>query len=86
MSNKPVKSFRAGACNASVFANERKGEVGPAKVLTIAFSCRYRDEATGEWKDAASMRPNEVARAVLVLQKALEFCWLQARGDGEIPE
>lgn len=86
MSNKPVKSFRAGACNASVFANERKGEVGPVKVLTIAFSCRYRDEATGEWKDAASMRPNEVARAVLVLEKALEFCWLHAKGSDEAPE
>lgn len=43
---------------------------------SIAFSCRYRGEATGEWKGSSSMQPNAAARAVLVLQEALELCWL----------
>jgi hypothetical protein len=53
---------------------------------SIAFSCRYRDEATGEWKDSGSMRPNEAARAVLVIQKALEYCWLREDAAGHGPE
>ena len=76
MANKPAKTYRAGACSASVFFNERKTADGPISLPSVAFSCRYRDEATGEWKDAPSMGPNEVARALVVLQRALEFCWL----------
>lgn len=76
MGNKPKKTFRAGACSASVFVNERPGDDGPRQFNTVTFSCRFKDETTGEWRDASSMSPNEVARALLVLQKALEFCLL----------
>lgn len=76
MKSKPLKTFRAGSCSAAVFLNEQETEKGTVRLPTIAFSCRYRDEATGEWRDAASMRPNEVARAVVVLQRALEYCWI----------
>ncbi len=74
MTNKPEKTFRAGACSASVFINDRQVGEERLRLPSVAFSCRYRDESTGEWKDATSMSPNEVARAVLVLQKALEHC------------
>lgn len=77
MNNKPVKTYRAGACSASVFANESKTEGAARTYLTVALSCRYRDDATGEWKDAASMTANELARALVVLQKAYEHCVLQ---------
>ncbi len=81
MTTKPKKTFRAGPCRAAVFANQRQTPNGPIELPSIAFSCRYRDEATGEWKDSGSMRPNEAARAVLVLQKALEYCWLREDGS-----
>jgi hypothetical protein len=32
------------------------------------------------------MRPNEAARAVLVIQKALEYCWLREDAAGHGPE
>lgn len=73
----PEKAFRAGACSASVLANERKIEQGTKTFRSIAFSCRYKDEATGAWKDAGSMSLNEAARGLIVLQKALEYCVLR---------
>ncbi len=75
--NKPLKTYRAGPCSASIFENEKPTENGPRRYLSIAFACRYRDDATGEWKDAPSMTPNEAARALLVLSKAYEHCVLQ---------
>jgi hypothetical protein len=82
MTGKPEKTFRAGACSASVFVNERQTENGTFKLPSIAFACRYKDEATGEWKDASSMSPNEAARALIVLQKALEHCLLRETEPG----
>ena len=66
MTTKPRKTFRAGPCRAAVFVNQRQTPNGPMELPSIAFSCRYRDEATGEWKDSGSMRPNEAARAVQI--------------------
>ena len=74
--NQPIKTFRAGPCSASVFENTKVTEEGTRKYLSIAFSCRYKDEATGEWKDAPSMTPNETARALVALAKAYEHCVL----------
>jgi len=86
MTTKPRKTFRAGPCRAAVFVNQRQTPNGPMELPSIAFSCRYRDEATGEWKDSGSMRPNEAARAVLVIQKALEYCWLREDAGGHAQE
>jgi hypothetical protein len=85
MTSKPVKTFRVGACSAAVFSNPQPEEKGNGRFLTVAFSCRYRDEATGDWKDSASMRPNEVARALVVLRAALDYCWMERppRNDAE---
>lgn len=76
MKNRPIKTYRAGPCSASVFENEKQTDEGKRKYLSVAFSCRYRDAATGEWKDAPSMTPNEVARALVALGKAYEHCVL----------
>lgn len=81
----PEKTFRAGACAASVFANARESDEGTRTFRSIAFACRYRDDATGEWRDAGSMSPNEAARAVIVLQKALEHCLLRESGQDQRP-
>jgi len=89
MATKPEKTFRAGACSASVFLNERKTHDGTVKLPSVAFQCRYRDDQSGEWKDASSMSPNEVARSLVVLQQALEYCWLEleaARRQGRQKE
>jgi hypothetical protein len=84
MTGKPEKTFRAGACSASVFMNERQTDKGTVSLPSIAFSCRYRDEATGVWKDTSSMSPNEAARALIVIQKALEHCLLRETEPAEV--
>jgi len=81
MKSRPEKTFRAGACSASVFVNERKTDNGTVNLPSVAFSCRYKDEASGDWKDASSMSPNEVARALIVLNKAIEHCLLRETGN-----
>jgi hypothetical protein len=77
MANMPKKTYRAGACSASVFLNERKTPDGTVELPSVSFQCRYRDDQTGEWKDASSMSPNEVSRSLVVLKKALDFCWVE---------
>jgi len=74
---KPEKTFRAGVCSTSVFVNEKTTENGPVNFPSVAFSCRYWDKSENKWKDSSSMSPNEVARAIVVLQKALEHCVLK---------
>jgi len=85
MNERPKRTFRAGACSASVFINERQTENGTFKLPSIAFSCRYKDETSGEWKDASSMSPNEAARALIVLRKALDDCLVRESEPASAP-
>jgi len=77
MANKPKKTFRAGTCSASVFLNDRQTSEGTVSLPSVSFSCRYLDDATGEWKDTKSLSPGEVAKALVVLQQALNYCWVE---------
>lgn len=55
----------------AIWLNEVQTEHGPRyfRSLTIAPR-RYRDSLTGEWKDATSYRPVDIATLVLALENA----------------
>lgn len=70
--NKPVKKFRAGSINVSIFKNNGTSRNGSATEFnTIALQRAYKDRE-GKWQNASSLRVNDLPRAVLLLQKAYE--------------
>lgn len=58
----------------AVWLNEVQTEHGPRffRSITLA-SRRYRDFKDGQWKDAASYRPVDLASLVLMLEAVREF-------------
>jgi hypothetical protein len=57
-SSRPVKTFRQGGVEVSIWRNAGK-EGGDLYNATIRKS--YKDEATGEWKDTSSFNPTDLA-------------------------
>jgi hypothetical protein len=58
----------------AVWLNEVQTDQGPRffRSLTIAPR-RYRDEKSGEWKNAGSLRTTDLPSLILALQAAHEF-------------
>lgn len=66
--NKPVKVFRAGGVKVTVWNNPtEKGDM-----LNAVLIRSYKDK-DGTWKETASLRHNDVPKAVLVLNKVYEY-------------
>lgn len=71
--NKPVKNFRAGAVNVSVWKNQGKEVDGKEMSYnTISLERRYKDK-DGAWKSTNSMRINDLPRAAAAINKAYDF-------------
>lgn len=64
-----------GGVGVAVWLNEVQTEHGPRfyRSLTLAPR-RYRDEKTGDWKDAGSLRTTDIPSLVLALEAAHRFC------------
>lgn len=71
--NRPIKSFRAGAVNVSVWKNAGKEIDGKEMSYnTISLERRYKDK-DGTWKSTNSMRINDLPRAAAAINKAYDF-------------
>ena len=81
-SNKPIKSFRAGGVEASVWENEAQEGGGTRRSVSVRK--RYRDKQ-GNWKDSTTFFANDLPCLALVAQKAFEFLALNESDDQEIP-
>lgn len=58
----------------AIWLNRVETEQGPRFFRSITFnSRRYRDPKTGEWKDAASYRPVDLATLELALAHARQY-------------
>jgi len=72
--NKPVKTFKAGGVKASVFENKAEYNGKQTTMYRVALDKTYKD-SNGNWKSTSSFNATtELNRAILVLQKAYEFC------------
>ena len=78
--NKPVAKFKAGAVNATIWANTAKGQTGDVQFFSVALDRRYMDK-NGQWQSTSSLRVNDLPKAALVLQKAYEHLVLQDTGE-----
>ena len=72
--NQPEKKFRAGAVSATVWQNtgQNKKTGEETTYRTISLQRGYKDK-NDQWQNTASMRINDLPRAVLVLRQAYEY-------------
>ncbi|OVE73945.1 hypothetical protein BVX94_02245 [bacterium B17] len=71
--NRPTEKFRAGAVSAALWKNSMTLKNGnQIDTLSVSLDRRYTD-SSGNWKSSASLRLNDIPKAILVLQKAYEF-------------
>lgn len=71
--NKPEKKFRAGGITATIWKNTLKDGDKSFDVRSVNLERSYKDKE-GNWQNTNSMRSSDLPRAILVLQKAYEFC------------
>ena len=64
--SQPEKSFRMGACSASVFVNEAEGG---RQFRSVSLQRRYRQD--DEWKTATTYTLTDLPNAIAVLQMAM---------------
>lgn len=73
---KPVTTVRCGGIKATVWANEMKNKDGSTFVVhNVNLDRSYKDQ-DGQWQTTNSIRQADVPKAILVLQKAYEYCVL----------
>ena len=77
---KPVKTFRAGGVEASVWENEAPEGGGTRRSVSVRK--RYRDKQ-GNWKDSTTFFANDLPCLALVAQKAFEHLALNESADEE---
>ena len=82
MANKlPVKKFKAGGVEASIWENEFVGRNGDAGVAhSVKLERRYKDK-NGEWQGTGSLKEADIPKAVLALNKAYEWIVLSSGHD-----
>ena len=69
---KPEKTFRVGACSASVFGNEIDAKGGKVTIKTVSLQRAYKDK-DGNFQHTNSFKPNDIPKAVLALAKAYDY-------------
>jgi hypothetical protein len=85
-SSGPEKKFGpyAGGISVAVWLNTIQTADGPRKTRSITISPRrYRDAKTGEWRDASSFRPGDIAIIAFALAKAQEYLFTTPIPDEE---
>ncbi|RLI97251.1 MAG: hypothetical protein DRO96_01110 [Candidatus Aenigmatarchaeota archaeon] len=82
--DKPEKKFSTGEISATVWNNKVERDGKPMQFRTVSFQKRYKDN-DGEWRESKSLKPADLPKAVLVLNKAYEYLVLKKdRQDNDI--
>ena len=81
--NQPEKKIRAGAIAATIWKNEVSGN-GKDKEFyySVSLDRSYKDKS-GEWKRTGTLRPMDLPKAVLILNKAYEYLTLEKQSGGD---
>ncbi len=84
--NKPIRRFRAGAINASVFENLTMVKGIETKIYNVVVSKTYKDKE-GNWKSSHSFSAfYEIPKVILLLKKAYEFVAMMSNSEEEEAE
>ena len=82
----PVKEFRAGGVSAAIWKNETADGDRTLVQHSVRIQKRFREKASGEWKNSDYFFPNDLPKLVLVAQQAWEYISLRASEEGFEPE
>ena len=74
---KPIKKFRAGAINASVWKNQIERDGKEFEAYSVSIERNYRDK-DDKWKSTSSFKVNDLPKVALVANKAFEFLSIKA--------
>ena len=84
--SQPDIIFKHGACNAAVFTKEVTKGDRTFTSRTVSFQKRYRDKQ-GEWQSTSYLDVNDLPKAMLVLNKAFDYCTSNGYNqDAEVEE
>lgn len=78
---KPVAKIRAGAVSCALWRNTIKVNGQQKTALKATIERRFKD-ADGQWKSTQSLSRNEIALAIYVLSKALDWIIQQENEKG----
>lgn len=68
---RPVKTFRAGQIQTSVWEN--KNNVTGDKFLSITFKKSWKDKVTGDWKDGQNYNNQDLGNLLITTMLAAQF-------------
>ncbi len=84
--NKPIKKFRSGNIESSIWLNEKQDKEGN-KINFKTVSLRKSWNQEGKWHDSTiNLRRNDLQKIILVLNKAQEELLLSEEKEGEEDE
>jgi hypothetical protein len=81
-SSKPVKDFRAGNIQASVWRNEVDKDGQTVVRHSVRIQKRFRNQE-GEWENTEYLFPEDLPRLQLVAAKSFEFITLKESKDAQ---
>jgi hypothetical protein len=74
--NKPVVTFRAGVVSASVWKKTETINKKDVDFFNVTLVKNYKDKED-EWKSTSSFNREDLVKARLVLDKAIEYIYLK---------
>ena len=78
--NKPIKKYKSGSIEASIWSNEKQTDNGKVEFKTVSLRRSWKEG--DQWRDQTiNLRKNDIIKMVLVLQKAQEELFLNDSGD-----
>ena len=80
--NKPIKKYKSGSIEASIWNNERETDNGKVEFKTVSLRKSWKDG--DQWRDQTiNLRKNDIVKMMLVLQKAQEELFLTDHEEEE---
>ncbi len=76
--NRPEKKIGpfAGGIGVAIWVNHVETDSGPRDIRSITIAPRrYKDQESGEWRDATSFRAADLPALIFALQKAQEYVY-----------
>ena len=80
-SQKPIRKFRAGHLEIAVWANE----IAVAGDTVVSYSCTMKKtiKVGEDWKETNSLFANELPIAMMLLNKAYQWIYVDRKNEGE---
>jgi len=82
--NRPIKKFRSGLIEAAIWLNTKQKDKEEISFKTVSISKSWKAKDENIWRsEVINLRKGDLAKAILVLQKAQEELLLSHEEDEE---